>query len=76
MTKSIIYLLISLFISFLTTVKSQNIVVAQTPTQHMQYHDLLSLYEQGLDSIIIKQYLLLLEAEYYYLASSYSAWGL
>ena len=76
MTKSIIYLLISLFISFLTTVPSQNIVVAQTPPQQMQYHELLSMYEQGLDSIIIQQYLTpTSEAEYYYLASSYLRLG-
>ena len=76
MTKSTIYLQISLFISILATVPSQNIVVAQTPPQQMQYHELLSLYEQGLDSIIIQQYSTpTSEAEYYYLASSYLRLG-
>ena len=76
MTKSTIYLQISLIISFLTTIPSQNIVVGQTPPQQMQYHELLSLYEQGLDSIIIQQYLTpTSEAEYYYLASSYLRLG-
>tara|TARA_B100000575_G_scaffold291056_1_gene296046 strand:+ start:3597 stop:5381 length:1785 start_codon:yes stop_codon:yes gene_type:complete len=58
------------------TVSSENIVLAQTLPQQVQYQELLSLYEQGLDSIIIQQYSTpTFEAEYYYLASSYLRLG-
>ncbi len=76
MTKSVIYLQISLFMSAYATVSSENIVLAQTLPQQVQYQELLSLYEQGLDSIIIQQYSTpTFEAEYYYLASSYLRLG-
>ena len=76
MTKSVIYLQISLFMSAYATVSSENIVLAQTQPQQVQYQELLSLYEQGLDSIIIQQYSTpTFEAEYYYLASSYLRLG-
>ena len=62
--------------SAIAMVSSQNIVVAQTLPQQIQYQELLSLYEQGLDSIIIQQYSTpTSEAEYYYLASSYLRLG-
>ena len=73
MTKLVIYFQLS-FIITLISMGSYTSIEAQTP-QPTADQELLSLYEQGLDSIIIQQYPLSNEAEYYYLASSYLRLG-
>jgi hypothetical protein len=72
MTKSIVYLLLFVLSLLLTMVSSSQLLVAQTTTSLSQNQELLALYEQGLDSVIIQRYSSpVTEAESYYLASSY-----
>ena len=76
MNKSVVYLLLIVVLSVLVTVLSQQPVDAQTVPSLSQNQELLSLYEQGLDSVIIQQYSSpVTDAEYYYLASSYVRLG-
>ncbi len=75
MTKLVIYFQLS-FIITLISIGSYTTIEAQTLPQPTADQELLSLYEQGLDSIIIQQYSSPSnEAEYYYLASSYLRLG-
>ena len=74
MTKLVIYFQLSFIIIFID--RSYTTIEAQTLPQPTADQELLSLYEQGLDSIIIQQYSSPSnEAEYYYLASSYLRLG-
>ena len=76
MTKSIVYLLLFVLSLLLTMVSSSQLLVAQTTTSLSQNQELLALYEQGLDSVIIQRYSSpVTEAESYYLASSYIRLG-
>ena len=76
MNKSVVYLLLIVVLSVLVTVLSLQPVDAQTMPSLSQNQELLSLYEQGLDSAIIQQYSSpVTDAEYYYLASSYVRLG-
>lgn len=76
MTKSVVYLLLFVLSLLLTMVSSSQLLVAQTTTVLSQNQELLALYEQGLDSVIIQRYSSpVTEAESYYLASSYIRLG-
>ena len=76
MNQSVVYLLLVVLSSVLVTVLSLEPVDAQTVPSLSQNQELLSLYEQGLDSVIIQQYSSpVTDAEYYYLASSYVRLG-
>ncbi len=76
MTKSVVYLLLFVLSLLLTMVSSSQLLVAQTTTALSQNQELLALYEQGLDSVIIQRYSSpVTEAESYYLASSYIRLG-
>ena len=76
MNQSVVYLLLIALSSVLVTVLPLQRVHAQTVPSLSQNQELLSLYEQGLDSVIIQQYSSpVTDAEYYYLASSYVRLG-
>ena len=75
MTKLVIYFRLS-FIITLLAIGAYTTAESQTLPQPAADQELLRLYEQGLDSIIIQQYSSPTnEAEYYYLASSYLRLG-
>ena len=76
MNQSVVYLLLIALSSVLVTVLPLQRVHAQTVPSLSQNQELLSLYEQGLDSVILQQYSSpVTDAEYYYLASSYVRLG-